>query len=122
ASLSGNIWSNSACDIWRVSLAFLGMSKKIHEHRIGVKSGIVPLQRRGGRAIKKISPKASFEKARTGWSKTFLTTPSAPAKVASQHFLDVAATPPLEEGIMSSLSVPAQLGNSPVSRGIGVAA
>ena len=28
-----------------------------------------------------------LNKARTGWSKTFLTTPSAPAAVASQHFL-----------------------------------
>jgi len=33
-----------------------------------------------------------LEKARTGWSKHFLTTPSAHSKVASRHFLDRAAT------------------------------
>ena len=52
--------------------------------------------------------------AQTGWSMTTqtripkhfgkLTTPSAPSEVASQYFLDVASTPPHEEGNMHFLS------------------
>jgi len=61
------------------------------------------LQRRGGCAIKK-SCEATFD-AQTGWSKTFLTTPSAPVKGSLRRYLlEVASTPPLEEGTSSSLA------------------
>jgi len=62
--------------------------------------------RRGGCASKKW--REATEAAQTGWSKRVqtripkyfrkLTTPSAPSKVASQYLLDVASTPPHEEG------------------------
>src|ERR1044071_2583953 len=62
------------------------------------------LRRRGGCAIKK-SCEAAFD-AQTGWSEMFLTTPSAPIKgCLRRHFLDVASTPPLEEGTSSNLTV-----------------
>jgi hypothetical protein len=55
------------------------------------------LQRRGGCAIEK-SCEATLD-AQTGWSKTFLTTPSAPIKgCLRRYFFEVASTPPLEEG------------------------
>ena len=70
-----------------------------------------PWRRRGGRAIKNCS--RSFERrGRGGWFKQPLifwtnTTPSAPSKVASQHFLDGAATPPqLRRGIRTHVSLP----------------
>jgi hypothetical protein len=59
---------------------------------------------RGGCAIKK-SCEATSD-AQTGWSEMFLTTPSAPIKrCLRRYFLEVASTPPLEEGISSSLTV-----------------
>jgi len=41
---------------------------------------------------------ATFD-AQTGWSEMFLTTPSAPIRgCLRRYFLEVASTPPLEEG------------------------
>jgi hypothetical protein len=52
----------------------------------------------------KKSCEATFD-AQTGWSKTFLTTPSAPTKDAfGDILLEVASTPPLEEGNRSRFS------------------
>jgi len=65
----------------------------------GWKRNSPPWQRRGGRAIKKYS--RSFERRGRGGSFKLQdnslerTTPSAPVKVASRHFLKGAATPPL---------------------------
>src|SRR6476620_3773378 len=67
-----------------------------------VRDAAIPLlQRRGGCAIKK-SCEATLD-AQTGWSETSLTTPSAPIKgCLRRYFLEVASTPPLEEGNSSS--------------------
>ena len=63
------------------------------------------LQRRGRCAIKK-SCEATFD-AQTGWSKTFLTTPSAPnlKDAFGDIFFEVASTPPLEEGTGRGLTI-----------------
>src|SRR5205823_10215293 len=56
-------------------------------------AAVVPSwNRRGGRAINKMPPKASFERHGRG-GHSGLTTPSALSTVASQYFLD--AQPPL---------------------------
>jgi len=61
------------------------------------------LKRRGGCASKK-SREAS-EAAQTGWSLTKTVSlndhPVRSPKEASRHFLDVASTPPLEEGTVA---------------------
>src|SRR5262249_48590096 len=67
---------------------------------------IVPVvpssQRRGGCAIKK-RREATLD-AQTGWSEMCLTTPAAPIKgCLRRYFLEVAATPPLEEGTICFL-------------------
>src|SRR5437868_876792 len=63
------------------------------------------LQRRGGRAIKKMSPlrigaDGVVSSAKSLGLKSFaeLTTPSARSKVASRYFLDRASTPPFQGG------------------------
>jgi hypothetical protein len=71
---------------------------------IGVSKNRFPsFRRRGGRAINKMAPKASFERrGRGGCSSHRLsietTTPSAPAEEASRHFIDGAASPPSKGG------------------------
>jgi hypothetical protein len=62
------------------------------------------LVRRGGCGIKKISAKPTLV-PQTGWSLTThiparATTPSAPIRRLRGNFLNVASTPPHEEGIM----------------------
>ena len=48
---------------------------------------------------------ATFD-AQTGWSEMCLTTPSAPIKgCLRQYFLEVASTPPLEEGNTSRFTI-----------------
>ncbi len=55
---------------------------------------------RGGCAIKKKTPFRSSADGVVAHTKCFaeLTTPSAPSKVASRHFLDGASTPPVPGG------------------------
>jgi hypothetical protein len=76
----------------------------------------IPLlqKRRGGCAIKK-SCEATLD-AQTGWSEMCLTTPSAPINgCLRRYFLEVASTPPLEEGNSSRFMISSCLRNTPYS-------
>ena len=83
------------------------MLNEINRDEVMSEAKNIPLLvRRGGCASEKW--REATEAAQTGWSKRVqtripkyfgkLTTPSAPSKVASQYLLDVASTPPHEEG------------------------
>src|SRR5262250_1651087 len=61
---------------------------------------------RGGVAARSRKAAKPLFDAQTGWSEMFLTTPSAPIKgCLRQYFLEVASTPPLEEGTSSSSTI-----------------
>jgi hypothetical protein len=66
----------------------------------------IPLLQRGGRDLKKISPKASADGSGRGGQKIF-DHPVCATKVASQYFFDGAATPPPEEGNSSGFTISA---------------
>src|SRR5437867_1236802 len=65
----------------------------------------------GGVAAQLIKRREATEAAQTGWSDrrahvfAELTTPAAPSKVASRHFLDGASTPPVPGGEYPRLTI-----------------
>jgi hypothetical protein len=71
---------------------------------------------RGGWMPDQKSCEATFD-AQTGWAKTFLTTPSAPIKGGlRRYFLEVASTPPPEEGNNRGLAIFARCATAPTRR------
>src|SRR5438876_489635 len=68
----------------------------------------------GGEAARQENAAKLPLKAQTGWSKTFLTTPSAPDRgCLRRHLLEVASTPPLEEGTICFRGLDLLFGNNP---------
>jgi len=58
----------------------------------------------GGVAARSVNSCEATLDAQTGWSEMCLTTPSAPIKgCLRRNFLEVASTPPLEEGNSTAL-------------------
>jgi hypothetical protein len=78
---------------------------------------LFPSSRGGVAARSRKSCEATLD-AQTGWSEIFLTTPSAPIKgCLRRYFLEVASTPPLEEGNNSSLTISSHWATPRFSKG-----
>jgi thiamine monophosphate synthase len=77
------------------------LSVLVGRNELPVSVGEIPLLvRRGGCALKKMSRslRSGADGVVAHRKISRLTTPAAPTKEASRHFLDVASTPPHEEG------------------------